>query len=95
MDCPKARETWGKLDEAMNLLQMTLTSPQTIENMLGAGERLDKLNLTLQAELLLKLSTKSEGYCPEQMVKSSIALVFNSERLSEDKKLLYKNWKRG
>ena len=94
MDCPKARETWGKLDEAMNLLQMTLTSPRTIENMLGAGERLDKLNLTLQAELFLKLSAKSEGYCREQMVKSSIALVFNSERLSEDKKLLYKNWKR-
>ena len=76
------------------MLQVAIPSMLTIENMLGAGERLDKISLALQAELLLKLSTKSEGYCPQQIVKSAIQLVYNSERVTNEKRELYVNWLR-
>ena len=93
-DCPKARETWIKFNEAKNSLELTVVNPLTLENILGAGERLDKLDLALQAELLLRLSSKGEGYHPEQVVRSAVSLVFNSERLNDEKMQLFKNWKR-
>ena len=95
LECPKAREAWAKLDEAINQLQITRPSTLTIENILGAGERLDKISLALQAELLLKLSSRSEGYCPQQIARSAIQVVFNSEKLSNERRELYKNWARG
>ena len=93
-DCPKARETWIKFNEAKNSLELTVVNLLTLENILGAGERLDKLDLALQAELLLRLSSKGEGYHPEQVVRSAVSLVFNSERLNDEKMQLFKNWKR-
>lgn len=94
MECPKAREAWAKLDEARNMLQVATPSTLTIENILGAGERIDKISLALQAELLLRLSTKSDGYCPQQIAKAATKLVFSSETLSNEKLELYKNWLR-
>ena len=82
------------MNEAKNSLDLTVVNPLTLENILGAGERLDKLDLALQAELLLRLSSKGEGYHPEQVVRSAVSLVFNSERLNDEKMQLFKNWKR-
>ena len=94
LECPKARETWIKLNEARNLLQLESPATLTLENLVGAGDRLPKLSLALQAEVLLKLSIKSDGYCPQQIVKSAIMVVLNSERLDNEKRELFNNWRR-
>ena len=94
LDCAKAREAWGQLDEARNILHLPVPSTLSIENILGAGERLDKISLAIQAELLLKLSTKSDGYCPQQLARAAIKLVLSSEKLNNEELQLYKNWLR-
>ena len=92
LDCPKARLAWNKLNEARNQLQIETPGTLTIENLLGADERLDKISLALQAELLLKLSSKSEGYCPQQIVRSAVKVVLGSENLTIEKRNLFKEW---
>ena len=79
--CQKARDTWQKLDEVKMHLGLTLTSDHSIENLVGAKDVVSNLDLALQAEVILKLSTKSEGYCPSQLVKAATLLVCRSERL--------------
>ena len=94
LECPKAREAWMRLNEARDHLQINSPGTLTMANLVGAGDRLDKLSLALQAELLIKLSGKSDGYCPLQIVRSTIQMVLNCERLGEDQLELYKQWKR-
>ena len=93
IECPKARLTWCKLEEAKSELKLNSLSDLTIENLLGTKDRLGKIELALQAELLLKLTSKSEVYCPSQMVRSAIKLVFNSEKLDVDTKNEYIKYK--
>ena len=57
----------------------------TIENLLGAKDQLSKIELALNAELLLKLSTRSEAYCPNQLAYSALKLIGYSERLDPDR----------
>ena len=66
----------------------------TIENLVGAKDDVSKLELALQAELILKLSSKSEGYNPEQIVRAAVLLVCNSEALGQETKLKFDSFKR-
>ena len=61
LECPKAKEAWNKLDVVKTKLQLTPLVDHTLENILGAGIRRSKLELALQLELMLRLSTKSDG----------------------------------
>ena len=83
-----------RLNEARDHLQINSPGTLTLANLVGAGDRLDKLSLALQAELLIKLSGKSDGYCPLQIARSTIQMVLNCERLGDDQLELYKQWKR-
>ena len=56
-------------------------SDLSIENLLGAKDNLSKIELALNAELLVKLTTRSETYCPNQLVRSAVKLIGYSERL--------------
>ena len=58
---------------------MNIMSDLSVENLLGAKDILSKVELALNAELLLKLSTRSNGYMPEQLVRSTVRLIGNSE----------------
>ena len=82
--CTKARETWQKLDEIKSVLGLTITSDHSIENLVGAKEPVSNLDLALQAEVILKLSTKGEGYCPSQLARAATLLVCRSEKLKPD-----------
>ena len=62
--------------------------------MVGVKDDVSKLELALQAELLLKLSTKSDGYNPEQLVRAAVLLVCNSEKLDDSVKLNFEAFKR-
>ena len=94
-ECPMAQEAWLKLDEAMLKLKLTPLSNYTLENVLGAGLRRNKLELALQLELLLRLSTKSEQYNADQLAKSTLTFVCNAEHLNEATKEEFSRYKRG
>ena len=64
-----------------------------MENLIGAKDKLGKIELALQSELLLKLSSKSEEYCPSQMVRAAVKLVCNSEKLEEEVRAGYLDYK--
>ena len=61
-----------------------------MENLVGAKDRLNKIELALNAELILKLSCKGEGYCPEQLARATVKLIGNSEPLKPELKAKFK-----
>ena len=81
VECPRAREAWQKLEEIKTRLGLSTLSDLTIENLVGAKDRLNKIELAIQAELIHKLMTKSDGYCPNQLAKAATLLVCSSEIL--------------
>ena len=81
VECPKAREAWQKLEDIKTRLGLSTLSDLTIENLVGAKDRLNKIELAIQAELIHKLMTKSDGYCPNQLAKAATLLVCSSEIL--------------
>ena len=84
-----------KLDEAKLKLKLTPLSNYTLVNVLGAGLRRTKLELAIQLELLLRLSTKSEQYKADQLAKSTLTFVCNAEHLNEATKEEFSRYKRG
>lgn len=83
-DCPQAILAWNKLEELKTRIGLKRMSDLSIENLLGAKDHLTKIELALNAELLLKLSIRSEAYCPNQLAHSALKLVGYSERLDPD-----------
>ena len=94
-ECPKAIEAWSKLEVIKRRLKLSNLSDLTIENLVGAKDRLTKIELALQAELIIKLTSRNEQYCPEQLAKSAVMLVCNSERLQGEIKEEFKKYKQG
>ena len=79
---------------AKTKLNLNTLSDNSIESLVGAKERCSKLELALQAELLLKLTTKGDGYNPVQLVNSVVTLIGNVENLSLEQKENFKNFMR-
>ena len=80
-DCPKAIETWNKLNEIKSDIGLNPLSDLSLENLVGAKDRLSKVELALNAELILKLTTRSDNYCASQVVKSTLRIIGLSEPL--------------
>ena len=91
-ECPKAIETWRLLEEFKFKVNMGQLSDLSIENLLGAKDVLNKIELALQAEIILRLTSTSESYCPNQVVRSSIELIGYAETLNETQKIEFKNF---
>ena len=94
IECPTARTSWETLERTKQRLNLNALTDLTIENLVGAKDDVSKLELALQAELILKLSSKSEGYNPEQIVRAAVLLVCNSEALGQETKLKFDSFKR-
>ena len=92
-ECPKAILTWNNLEDAKRQLNLTGLTDLTVDSLIGTKERLGKIELALQAEVLLRLTSKSEGYCPAQLIKAAIALVLNSENLKEELRINFNRYK--
>jgi len=72
-------------------LDLPQLSDLSIENLIGAKEKVTKIALALQAELLHKLtSIGSKDYCPKQLVKSAVKVICCCENLSSDLKEKFK-----
>ena len=92
-ECPKAVEAWTHLDEIKVKLNLTNTSDRTLESLIGLKDRLSKIELALHAEVIHKLATKSERYCPKQLAKAAVLLVMYSEHLTPDLNAKFKAYK--
>ena len=91
LDCPKARRAWEILAERKIRLGLNQLTELNIDNLLGAKDRLNKIELALHAELLLRLISASDGYDPERLVNSSIKVIGYSERLAPELREKFKN----
>ena len=76
-----------------NKLDLNPLTDLTIESVLGLKDRLSKIELALQAEVIIKLTSKSEGYCPKQLAKAAVLLVLNSEHFTPDLNAKFKAYK--
>ena len=85
-ECPRAVETWRIANEAKQSLGLHVLTDYSIENLLGTKDRLSKLELAINAEILHKLTSRGEGYCSTQVVKASLKLISNSEKLTPELK---------
>ena len=81
LDCPTARRTWNLLEETKLRLGLNQLSDYSLENILGAKDKLSQIELALQAELLLKIISTSDTYDPKRLVKSSLKTISYCERL--------------
>ena len=81
-DCPKAVQAWLKLNEARLELGFDALTDFSYETILGVKQKLSKVELALNAELLHRLTTfGGNDYCPNQMVKAVIRMIGNCEPL--------------
>ena len=89
--CPKARKAWEHLNEAKISLGLNPLTRINVEEVVGAQDRLTKIELALNAELIVKLTSRGDGYCPKQLVRASIQLIGNSEIMSAELRDKIKN----
>ena len=92
-ECPNARRSWEKLEQIKFRFGLNVLTDLSIENLVGAKDDISKLELALQSELILKLSTKSDGYNPEQVVRAAVLLACNSEKLDDEIKTRFEAFK--
>ena len=93
-DCPSANAAWLELEKAKLELGLRNLTDLSIENLIGAKDELSKIELALQAELIHKLTSRKERYCPKGLVRSVIKLIGYSERLSIELKIKFDEWLR-
>ena len=91
VSCQAAIRTWKLLDDLKVRLGLTRLTDHTIENLLGAKDKLCKIEFALQAELLLKIISKSEGCNPERLVAMCTKVISYSERMNPELMVKFKN----
>ena len=89
-ECPRAIEAWVLLEEAKTRLGLQPLSDLSIENLLGAKDQVSKLELTLNAELIHKLASCTQAYCPRTLVMTAIKFISFSENLDRADKDKFK-----
>ena len=85
-ECCKAAEAWQILEETKRLLKLNTLSDLSMENLIGAKDRVCKIELALQAELIHRLTARDTTYHPRAMVKEVVKFIGHSERLNENLK---------
>ena len=85
-ECRGAAEAWSELERAKTRLGLNNLTDLSIENLVGAKDRITKLELVLQAELLHRLTSSNARYCPKGMVNKVVKFIGYSETLSKAQK---------
>ena len=91
-ECPKATQAWHLLEAAKTSMGLENLSDLSIENLLGIKDNIGKLELTLNAELIHRLSTRSESYSPAAIVRTAIKYVSYAEKLDDEMKTKFERW---
>ena len=90
--CPEAMKAWRELECAKADIGLTSLSDFSIENLVGAKDNLSKIELTLQAELLHRLTSLNKISCPNRLVKAVIKFIGLSEKLEPDLKAKFDSY---
>ena len=85
-ECPSAGAAWQELERVKGLLGLGNLTDLSIENLIGAKDKVSKIELTIQAELIHRLTSTNIKYCPKELVKRVIKYIGYSERLSPELK---------
>ena len=65
----------------------------TIENVLGAGVHLTKIDLAIRAELTLRLTSGNTNIdCPVATVKNALKMIAIGEKLPPELRIAIKNY---
>ena len=91
-ECPTVINAWRLLNDAKLRIGMMPLVDLSIESILGMKERLSKIELALNAELILRVTSKSEGYNAEQTVRSVIKIISSAEKLNEEQKINFQRY---
>ena len=91
LECPKATAAWIELNNAKVRLGLSPLTDLSMENLLGAKDKLDPVELALSAELLHRLAASGNNlYCPRSLVKMVIRTIGHCERLRPELKRSFK-----
>ena len=94
IECQAAKTAWEKLNSFKERVGLRAQVDLTIENVIGAKDPVNKIELALNAELIHKLTSVSEHPSPERLVRSVIKLISYSEYLSIDLKAAFEREQR-
>ena len=86
LNCNSAITAWEELERLKTRLQLRNLSDLSLENIVGAKDQVNKIELALQAELIHRLTSTNMRYCPKDLVKKVVKFVGYSERLSVEHK---------
>ena len=89
MECRAAVTAWHTLERYIERAGLEALTNITLEEIIGAGSSgtTSKLELTLRAELALRLiTTGGKVYCPAGLAKASVRTILMVEKLSPNQK---------
>ena len=102
LDCSKVVQTWEKIDELLDSLELTPPS-RSLNGKVGIGEVNLLIRLTIYAEILARLnSTAGKRYDVNSIIKTSLHTLLNcknfptviASKIKEYEANLYKRGKR-
>ena len=91
-ECNSAVEAWRELERAKITLNLKTPTDLSLENLMGAKDRVGKIELALQAELMHRLASGGAVYNPRELIKRVVKYIGYSERLSPDLKTRFNEY---
>ena len=93
LTCPFANRAWLLLNNKLRDWGMKEVGQLTIENILGAGVHLTKIDLAIRAELTLRLASGNTNIdCPVATVKNALKMIAIGENLPSELQRAIKNY---
>ena len=87
--CEYADRVWRRLNQTLRALGLKEVGELSLENILGAGEHVTRIELAIQAEVALRLASGvNRETCPTALVKSSLKMILIGEKLSSELKTI-------
>ena len=76
---------WQELENIKARLDLPILSDLSIENLLGAKDKIEKIELAMKAEFIHKLMSKGgTEHCAKQKVKAVLKVIMVGETLETD-----------
>ena len=92
IECPMAIQAWQELEHFKQVVGLAQLSDLSIENLLGAKDPVNRIELALQAELMHRLSSISKISCPKRLTKAVIKFIGQAEKLEPGTKANLENY---
>ena len=85
IECPTAEMAWRHLNQRLSDLGLTPLRNINLENIMGAGDNLSKIELAIVSELALRLASGNvNATCPLTLVRNTLRTVAIGEKMATD-----------